>query len=518
MSSDNDSFVAPPLISSIEFESSLGADQGPRDPPTDKPLLDSPITSDASPISALPIPNEDESTPVPDPQFNVVRNLNTENIDQGEEDEPDSATELSTKPDESQSPSEPIIDDDDDATQEHSSEARSVDNDNIGQVEIEPENTAVHDEKENRSANVEEIEKDLMPQDAPPSEVEEESPAVVDEEPAVVEEEDIKTVAKKSTDLPLDEEPAKEIEEDTIEEIGTEETPELQADEPSKEVKDGIIDASGDSASTEIMASTERCAAIPHGTVREDCILAGRELVAVFIWVAACQTALVAANSRYAVDYFPGWKPFTLWIGLFVGLMTVWEAFGLCFGSTLNPSVSIAFYLANGDAGGPGCKHRRAMAVSLVAQLFAHFAGIYTTRRALGTAETLKLFAPPLPNVEVLGFYGDNKETKLVLLMAALAIEALATCAMCFVILYVGHKAASPITRGGMTVLIISLLSVVFSSTTGAVMNPMQHMALAMIERSWRYHMSYLVGPVVGAWIAALSFNKLVGDQKVKLE
>ena len=239
-------------------------------------------------------------------------------------------------------------------------------------------------------------------------------------------------------------------------------------------------------------------------TIRGDCILAARELVACFVWVCACQCSFVFANGTYAASFFPGAKPFTLWLTIFLGLMTVWESCGLGFGSTLNPSVSVAMFLAG--QGGEGCRQKRELFVSLMAQLVAHAIGIWVSRLALGGPATASLFAPPMPDVEFL--VGKNSTSTLV---AASVVEGLATCAMCMVILWVGRKMKSaPVTKSALTIAIILLLVGALANVTGASMNPFMHLGLALWEGNWRFHSAYWVGPILGASVAAAVHNFLV--------
>ncbi len=256
--------------------------------------------------------------------------------------------------------------------------------------------------------------------------------------------------------------------------------------------------------SEESSVSSETALAIAPRTIQGDCVLAGRELFACLIWVCACQCCFVMANGSYIGSFFPGTKPFTLWLAVFLGLMTLWESLGLGFGSTLNPSVSVAMFLSG--QGGEGCRQKRDLIVSLMAQLMAHTIGIWVSRCALGGPTTAGLFAPPVPDVEFL--VGKNSTSTLI---AASLVEGMATCMMCLVYLWVGRKMEkAPVTKSALPIAVILLLVGSLANITGASMNPFYQLGLAFWEGNWRFHFAYWAGPMLGAALAAAIHNVIV--------
>lgn len=231
--------------------------------------------------------------------------------------------------------------------------------------------------------------------------------------------------------------------------------------------------------------------------VVEDCRIAARELLAVFLWVAACQLGLVFANGSYIADRIPGYTAFTLWMGVFFGLMMIWETTGLSLGSTLNPSVALAMHVA-----GVASKHRHAIIVTLFAQLVAHGLGIWATKQFFGSGVSGRLFAAPVPNAVRLG----SKRV----LTAAAGVEAVATFILCGAVLAMERRLpGAKATKSALTIGVVLLLVGGLSDVTGAVMNPFQAGALAFFEGDWRFHGAYAVGPLLGAVCAGVAHNIL---------
>ena len=117
---------------------------------------------------------------------------------------------------------------------------------------------------------------------------------------------------------------------------------------------------------------------------------------------------------------------------------------------------------------------------------------------------------------ETLGIYSGAQGVDMISAWRVLILEGLATFFLMWVIMGVAvdqknkqHAGIAALAIGG--VVIADILC--FGPLTGASMNPARSFGPAMVSGEWTLHWCYWVGPIVGAMIASVVYDKTMTTQ-----
>jgi MIP family channel proteins len=117
---------------------------------------------------------------------------------------------------------------------------------------------------------------------------------------------------------------------------------------------------------------------------------------------------------------------------------------------------------------------------------------------------------------ETLGIYSGAKGVDMISPWRVLVLEGLAAFFLMWVIMGVAvdqknkqHAGIAALAIGG--VVMADILC--FGPLTGASMNPARSFGPAMVSGEWTLHWCYWVGPIVGAMIAAIVYDKTITTQ-----
>ena len=117
---------------------------------------------------------------------------------------------------------------------------------------------------------------------------------------------------------------------------------------------------------------------------------------------------------------------------------------------------------------------------------------------------------------ETLGIYSGSSGADMISAWRVLVLEGLATFFLMWVIMGVAvdqknkqHAGIAALAIGG--VVMADILC--FGPLTGASMNPARSFGPAMVSGDWTLHWCYWVGPIVGAMIAAIVYDKTITTQ-----
>jgi MIP family channel proteins len=117
---------------------------------------------------------------------------------------------------------------------------------------------------------------------------------------------------------------------------------------------------------------------------------------------------------------------------------------------------------------------------------------------------------------ETLGIYSGAKGVDMISPWRVLVLEGLAAFFLMWVIMGVAvdqknkqHAGIAALAIGG--VVIADILC--FGTLTGASMNPAKSFGPALVSGEWTLHWCYWVGPIVGAMIAAIVYDKTITTQ-----
>ena len=117
---------------------------------------------------------------------------------------------------------------------------------------------------------------------------------------------------------------------------------------------------------------------------------------------------------------------------------------------------------------------------------------------------------------ETLGIYSGAQGVDMISAWRVLILEGLATFFLMWVIMGVAvdqknkqHAGIAALAIGG--VVMADILC--FGPLTGASMNPARSFGPAMVSGDWTLHWCYWVGPIVGAMIAAIVYDKTITTQ-----
>ncbi len=117
---------------------------------------------------------------------------------------------------------------------------------------------------------------------------------------------------------------------------------------------------------------------------------------------------------------------------------------------------------------------------------------------------------------ETLGIYSGSSGPDLISAWRILVLEGLATFFLMWVIMGVAvdqknkqHAGIAALAIGG--VVIADILC--FGELTGASMNPARSFGPALVSSEWTLHWCYWVGPIVGAMIASVVYDKTMTTQ-----
>ena len=117
---------------------------------------------------------------------------------------------------------------------------------------------------------------------------------------------------------------------------------------------------------------------------------------------------------------------------------------------------------------------------------------------------------------ETLGIYSGSSGADMISAWRVLVLEGLATFFLMWVIMGVAvdqknkqHAGIAALAIGG--VVMADILC--FGPLTGASMNPARSFGPAMVSGEWTLHWCYWVGPIVGAMIAAIVYDKTITTQ-----
>jgi MIP family channel proteins len=117
---------------------------------------------------------------------------------------------------------------------------------------------------------------------------------------------------------------------------------------------------------------------------------------------------------------------------------------------------------------------------------------------------------------ETLGIYSGAKGVDMISPWRVLVLEGLAAFFLMWVIMGVAvdqknkqHAGIAALAIGG--VVMADILC--FGPLTGASMNPARSFGPAMVSGEWTLHWCYWVGPIVGAIIAAIVYDKTITTQ-----
>jgi MIP family channel proteins len=117
---------------------------------------------------------------------------------------------------------------------------------------------------------------------------------------------------------------------------------------------------------------------------------------------------------------------------------------------------------------------------------------------------------------ETLGIYSGSSGADMISAWRVLVLEGLATFFLMWVIMGVAvdqknkqHAGIAALAIGG--VVMADILC--FGPLTGASMNPARSFGPAMVSGDWTLHWCYWVGPIVGAMIAVIFYDKTITTQ-----
>ena len=212
---------------------------------------------------------------------------------------------------------------------------------------------------------------------------------------------------------------------------------------------------------------------------------AAGEAIAAFALVFAGCGAIIT-DARY--DSALGTVGIALVFGLIIMVMVY--ATGHLSGAHINPAVTIAFTLS-----------RHFPARDAIAYIAAQLVG--------ATAAALALLAVWTDKPASLGATVPSVGTG-----SALVYEVLLTAFLMFVIMAVATDtravgAAAAIAIGGT----VGLDALFGGPVTGASMNPARSFGPALVSGEWTDFWIYVIGPVAGAGVGALSYQVVRGDQ-----
>ena len=204
--------------------------------------------------------------------------------------------------------------------------------------------------------------------------------------------------------------------------------------------------------------------------------------------------ALVFAGTAAAVtDNFPGAKYGILGIAIAHGLIL---AFGITAtlgisGAHLNPAVTLGFLAAR------KMEIQTALAY-IVTQIVAGVAGAYSSRFLIPN-NVGRIVSNGVPQISSSSTFGQ-----------ALALEAVMTFFLMSAVMGTIVNPKAPKLGGlwvGLTLLVMILVG---GPITGAALNPARAFGPAMVSGVWTAQLAYWIGPIVGAIVAALLWDKVL--------
>jgi aquaporin NIP len=160
-------------------------------------------------------------------------------------------------------------------------------------------------------------------------------------------------------------------------------------------------------------------------------------------------------------------------------------AVGHISGAHLNPAVTFGFWLS-------GRFPSRDVAPYILAQLVGATCAAFGLRAVLGQAASA---AATVPAVGIGAALGTETTLTFVLMLVIMAVATDARVAGTVAGLAVGAVVAAAALAGG--------------PLTGASMNPARSFGPALATGTWTAHWVYWIGPVVGAALAALTYDYL---------
>lgn len=236
------------------------------------------------------------------------------------------------------------------------------------------------------------------------------------------------------------------------------------------------------------------------------------EAVGTFILVffgagAAVVTLMLASGTTPAT-------PFNIGIGALGGLGD-WLAIGLAFGI----AVAGAIY-ALGQVS--GCHINPAVTIALFAtrRFPGRDTGAYVVAQFVGAAAASLLFAWAVgPEAVTIGGLGATAPFPGIGYLQAIVIEAIGTFFLMFVIMGVAvDERATPGFAGLMVGLAVAGIITTIGNLTGASLNPARTFGpylgdwLLGGSNLWAFFPIYIVGPIVGAVLAAFLYDYLAGE------
>ncbi len=236
------------------------------------------------------------------------------------------------------------------------------------------------------------------------------------------------------------------------------------------------------------------------------------EAVGTFILVffgagAAVVTLMLAAGSTPAT-------PFNIGIGALGGLGD-WLAIGLAFGIAIAGSIYALGRIS-------GCHINPAVTIALFAT--KRFPGRevapYIVAQLLGAAAASLLFAWAVgPDAVTIGGLGATAPFPGIGYLQAIVIEAVGTFLLMLVIMGVAVDERAPPGFAGLAVgLIVAGIITTAGNLTGASLNPARTFGpylgdwLLGGQNLWTFFPIYIVGPIVGAVLAAYLYDYLTGE------
>lgn len=204
--------------------------------------------------------------------------------------------------------------------------------------------------------------------------------------------------------------------------------------------------------------------------------------------------ALVFAGTAAAVsDNFPGAKFGILGIALAHGLILgAWiSAAGSISGAHFNPAVTLGFLstkkISLHNAG-----------AYIIAQLLGGLAGAYSSRFLIPN-NVGRVVSNGVPQISISSNFGQ-----------ALALEAVMTFFLMSAVMGTLANPKAPKLGGlwvGLTVVVMILLG---GPVTGAALNPARAFGPAVVSGVFTAQLAYWIGPILGAVVAALVWDKVL--------
>lgn len=204
--------------------------------------------------------------------------------------------------------------------------------------------------------------------------------------------------------------------------------------------------------------------------------------------------ALVFAGTAAAVsDNFPGAKFGILGIALAHGLILgAWiTATGSISGGHLNPAVTFGFLATKRIELQTGLAY-------IAAQLLGGLAGAYSSRFVIPN-NVGRVVSNGVPQISISSNFTQ-----------ALALEAVMTFFLMSAVLGTIANPKAPKLGGLWVGLTLVAMILVGGPVTGAALNPARAFGPAVVSGVWTAQLAYWIGPILGAVVAALVWDKVL--------